>query len=216
MENSTNLEFRKIPSLKFLYEISEDGRIVRNVKSKKQLRIILDKHHSLKGYYAFWTYALIDGVRKVRRHMVHKVVAECWYGGCPVGMEVDHIDRNTYNNHYTNLRYVTHSGQMKNRKLGEHVIRQATQNCINYNKKISVSVVLTSVLDGSINEFGSLMAASKFLSDKYSTTFEHMRFKLKKRRSRIYDYDVIYRNAETERRRPYGVSNSPSSILLAP
>ena len=30
-----NLEFRKVPSLKYLYEISEDGRYVRNVKSKK-------------------------------------------------------------------------------------------------------------------------------------------------------------------------------------
>lgn len=35
----TNREFRKIPSLDFMYEISEDGRIFRNVKSKKQLKI---------------------------------------------------------------------------------------------------------------------------------------------------------------------------------
>ena len=34
-----NREFRKIPSLKFLYEVSEDGRIFRNVKSKKQNKI---------------------------------------------------------------------------------------------------------------------------------------------------------------------------------
>ena len=34
--SKTNPEMRKIPSLQFLYEISEDGRIIRNVKSKKQ------------------------------------------------------------------------------------------------------------------------------------------------------------------------------------
>lgn len=35
MSKDSNLEFRKVPSLKFLYEISQDGRFLRNVKSKK-------------------------------------------------------------------------------------------------------------------------------------------------------------------------------------
>ena len=56
----SNLEFRKIPSLKYLYEISEDGRIMRNAKSKKQIAIRLDTHHSQPGYYAAWTYALLS------------------------------------------------------------------------------------------------------------------------------------------------------------
>ena len=38
----TDREFRKIPSLKFLYEVSDDGRIFRNVKSKRQLKIHSD------------------------------------------------------------------------------------------------------------------------------------------------------------------------------
>ena len=33
----TDLEFRKIASLNFFYEVREDGRIFRNVKSKKWL-----------------------------------------------------------------------------------------------------------------------------------------------------------------------------------
>lgn len=41
--SETNLEFRKIPSLRYLYEISTDGRHVRNVKSKKYCRIFLKK-----------------------------------------------------------------------------------------------------------------------------------------------------------------------------
>lgn len=39
-------EFRKVPSLKFLYEISQDG-ILRNVKSKKETAFEPDKN----GYY---------------------------------------------------------------------------------------------------------------------------------------------------------------------
>ena len=43
---NSNLEFRKIKSLDFLYEINENGTIFRNVKSKKQNKIKLDMHHS--------------------------------------------------------------------------------------------------------------------------------------------------------------------------
>jgi len=32
-------EFRKIPSLQFLYEVNEDGRIFRNVKSKNKAKL---------------------------------------------------------------------------------------------------------------------------------------------------------------------------------
>jgi len=67
-----------------------------------------------------------------KRIMIHKVVAECWLGDCPDGYEVDHIDRNPHNNDYRNLRYVTHSKQMKNRVLSDRIINQAKQNCLNH------------------------------------------------------------------------------------
>lgn len=197
MSKSLNLEFRKIPSLKFLYEISEDGRIVRNVKSKKPLTIKLDMHHSKTGYYAFWTYATLDGVQKVRRHMVHRLVAECWLGPCPEGYEVDHIDRNTHNNHYTNLRYVTHSGQMKNRQLGDHVITQATKNCRNWTAKISIVVLLFTAT--SCHALPSICAAARYIAEHTGCKSEQIRSYLKKRRSHILGYDVIYQNAEIAR-----------------
>ena len=194
--DASNLEFRKIPSLNFIYEISEDGRIVRNVKSKHQLAIRLDTHHSKKGYYAFWTCITLDGVRKARRHMVHKIVAECWHG-THSDLEVDHIDRDTHNNHYSNLRYVTHSQQMQNRKLSDNVIKQAIKNCHEWNAKISIQVILT--LNDKTIALPSLLAAARFLSKQYGCTVEHARVKLKKRRSHIFDYDISYLNAETVR-----------------
>ena len=87
MNNNSNLEFRKIKSLQFLYEINENGTIIRNVKSKKQSKIKLDYHHSKKGYYT--TFVCIK--KKVYRVMIHKVVAECWIGDKPAGMEIDQV-----------------------------------------------------------------------------------------------------------------------------
>lgn len=197
MNNNSNLEFRKIPSLNFLYEISEDGRIVRNVKSKHQIKIKLDMHHSKKGYYAFWSYLNLNGERKVRRHMVHSIIAECWLGPKPEGYEIDHIDRDTSNNHYSNLRYVNHSQQMKNRVLGQHIIEQAKLNCQEWNKKISVPVILLNFVEHLT--FPSICETARFLSEKFNINVEHVRSKLKKRRSHIFTYDVIYLNAETAR-----------------
>lgn len=210
--NESNLEFRKIPSLKYLYEIREDGRVMRNVKSKKQIAIRLDTHHSHPGYYAAWTYALLDGERKVRRHMIHRLVAECWLGPCPEGMEVDHIDRDSYNNHFSNLRYVNHSQQMKNRTLSAATISRCVANCQAWNARISVGVTLTK--NGETMSASSLCAASRLLAARLGGKAEQYRARLKKRRAYIRGWAVSYRNAETERRRPYGASNSPRHVYL--
>lgn len=189
----SNPEFRKIKSLDFLYEISEDGRIFRNVKSKKQLKIKLDMHHSKTGYYAVW----VNIKNKVHRVMIHKAVAECWLGEKPEGYEIDHIDRDTHNNHFTNLRYVTHSQQMKNRILSDRIIEQAKRNCLRYTLQcVATPVKLHSGKDDIT--FRSMAECAAFLSKKYQKKTEHMRHKLKDRRSHIYDYDVTYlRNVET-------------------
>lgn len=63
--NNSNLEFRKIPSLKFLYEINSNGTILRNVKSKKQLKI----YPSIKGYYSM--------VRE-SKVFIKDLIYECW------------------------------------------------------------------------------------------------------------------------------------------
>lgn len=109
--SNREVEFRKIPSLKFLYEISEDGRIIRNVKSKHQMSMEKDRG----GYYR--THVMLNG-KQVHR-FVHILVAECWLGDKPNGNEVDHIDRNRQNNHYKNLRYVTREQNHENRVFSE-------------------------------------------------------------------------------------------------
>ena len=193
----TNREFRKIPSLKFLYEVSEDGRIFRNVKSKKQNKIIVDYHHSEKGYC--FTFICREG--KVQRIPIARVVAECWLGDKPAGYEIDHIDRNSLNNHYSNLRYVTKSEQMKNRDhSGISKIGSANLDAARRLRMRPVALVN----DDFRLDFESQSAAARWLAAETNKTVEHIRAKFKKRRAHVYGYDVIYLNGETERVRPTG------------
>lgn len=187
---NSNLEFRKIKSLNFLYEINENGTIFRNIKSKKQNKIKLDMHHSKIGYYV--TFCRIKGV--TTRVMIHKAVAECWRGPCPKGYEVDHKDRNPHNNHYSNLRYVTKSEQMKNRDHS-NIAKTGSKN-LEIARKERMKPV-KAINDKEIKVFNSYADCSRYLAQKYGKTVEHIRHKLKQGRSHIYDYDIIYLNAET-------------------
>ena len=190
--NNSNLEFRKIKSLKFLYEVNENGTIFRNVKSKKQLKIKLDYHHSEKGYYV--TFVHIGGRSensRIIRVMIHRVVAECWLGDIPLGYEVDHIDRNTHNNHYTNLRYVTRSEQMKNRDHS-HISVKGSRNLEVARELRAKGIELIDSRTGQKYRFESQAEAARFLNNEYDTTFERMRTRLKDHRKHIFDYDIIY------------------------
>lgn len=189
--HNANLEFRKIPSLDFLYEINENGTIFRNVKSKKQNKIKLDMHHSQTGYYV--TFCRHKG--KTKRIMIHRAVAECWLGPCPDGLEVDHIDRNSRNNDYRNLRYVSKSEQMKNRDHS-NISKTGSQNLEEARRKRMKPVKLTNEQEAYI--FESYAACSRFLSERYNGTFESFRYRLKRKSKKILGFKVEYLNAETK------------------
>ena len=46
--STSNLEFRKIPSLKFLYEVNSNGTVIRNVKSKRHLKCFIERRQCKK------------------------------------------------------------------------------------------------------------------------------------------------------------------------
>ena len=141
MSDNSNLErgrvFRKIKSLQFLYEIDRSGRIVRNVKSKKQLQ----QSKAEDGRY----YIDVEIKGAARRLSVQSLVDECWGA----------------------RKYFF---RLKN---------------------------------GSEEKFfRSMKACAEYIAQKYDRTSESVRSRLKKRRRRIYDYDVEYLPcAETEHAR---------------
>ena len=187
------LEFRKIKSLDNKYEINENGTILRNCATKFNIKINIDKHHSNNGYYA----GFICFHGKVKRLMIHKLVAECWLGEKPEGMEIDHRDRNSLNNHYTNLRYVTHSEQMKNRVLSNKIIEQAKLNCKQWVEQVSKEIDIITP-NGEWLSFVSHTACSKYLERELNIDSEKIRSNiLKKRKTDYFGYRLVYNDEAT-------------------
>lgn len=101
-------EFRKLKSLKFLYEINEDG-VLRNVKSKK----IVKGYQEKNGYQRVRIENKCLGC--IIRTSIHRLVAEAFIPNPDpeAFTEVNHIDTDKQNNHASNLEWVNHSLNMK-------------------------------------------------------------------------------------------------------
>jgi hypothetical protein len=90
------------------YEVSSDGQ-VRNCKSGRMMKPAISRG----GY-------LRVGIRNDNKpsfHLIHRLVAGAF---CNKGVDcdvVDHIDRNTTNNNYQNLRWTTISGNQRNKSM---------------------------------------------------------------------------------------------------
>lgn len=165
METNRETKFRKVPSLDYLFEISEDGRILRNIKSKKQQRQYLDKD----GYY----YVTIIKKHTRKQPKIHQLVAECFLGPRPDNCEIDHIDRNKINNHYGNLRYVSHK-----------------ENCINRDMS-NVGYIGNKVYVNE-KEFDSFTAAARYISTQTGTPVNTLRHYFKCRRKYISGFNIRY------------------------
>jgi hypothetical protein len=89
------------------YLVSDEGRVM-NAKTARILKPRLDS----KGEYL-----RVKLGRKSPEFSVQKLVLDAFVGPCPEGLERDHIDRDKHNNALSNLRYVTHAKNIRNRRL---------------------------------------------------------------------------------------------------
>lgn len=214
-KSNSEVEFRKIPSLKFLYEVSEDGRIVRNVKSKHQL--YMDKDWG--GYYR----VNVRLNKKTMHRFVHLLVAECWHGAKPDGLECDHIDNNIHNNHYSNLRYVTRAENLAKRVFTEEgkrrngeitraryeamsseqqkeVVKPMLEACkLPENQEKRIKAVLDKIAypvtlekDGEVLHFESQKRCCDFIAKKDGCSNGAIYYYIKQRRKYIHGYRVTY------------------------
>lgn len=191
MSDNSNREFRKIPSLQFLYEVNDNGTIIRNVKSKRHLKLFKKFHNSATQYWC----TQVNIKHHIRKVFVHRVVAECWHGERPEGMQVDHIDRNSLNNDFRNLRYVTKSEQMLNRDYSRFVDKALANLAIKNGGHITPVRLIAP--DGKANDFPTARRAAKYLASVYPKPEKSFNDKFHLRRHKIFDYDVIYLNVET-------------------
>lgn len=192
MRNNANREFRKIPSLEYMYEVNDNGTIIRNVKSKRRLKCFKKSHNSSTEYWC--TQVNLKG--HIRKVFLHRVVAECWIGPKPEGMQVDHIDRNSLNNDYRNLRYVTKSEQMLNRDYAPFIVKVLFNLSLKNGGKLNPVRLIGR---GETKDFPTARQAAKYLASVYTDKNEKcFNDKFYHRRKHIFDYDVEYRNEETE------------------
>ncbi|CAL6102621.1 Conserved_hypothetical protein [Hexamita inflata] len=74
-----------------------NGKVLKQNLVKDYLQITLYKNKNRKNYF------------------IHSLVAQEFIGQKPEEFDTDHCDRNSLNNHYTNLRYISRSNNHKNK-----------------------------------------------------------------------------------------------------
>lgn len=109
MKRSLELDIKRIEEF---YTITEDGRVWTKIKNRW-----LTPHFN---NYQYIFYPISKGVDGYRTVFAHTLVALKYIGKPPSNKhEIDHIDNNKSNNHYTNLQWVTHSqNQLKAYAMG--------------------------------------------------------------------------------------------------
>lgn len=93
------------------YEVSDHGRVRRCRPDRRGLGCgrVLSPGRQKTGHL-FVQLFNSTGVSKCGcKQCVHRLVAAAFLGPCPIGHEVDHIDFNPGNNHWSNLQYLTHA-----------------------------------------------------------------------------------------------------------
>jgi hypothetical protein len=104
-------EWKVVEGYEGKYEVSDLGN-VRNAWDNVSVAQVLN---GLPQYY-YINFTHPDGWRKMER--VHRIVALAFIenDNPPSKNVVDHKDRNKTNNHHTNLRWVTHKENMRNKE----------------------------------------------------------------------------------------------------
>ena len=90
---------KDVPGYETLYSVSNLGKLFSTYKRGGELKL----NPNSSGYIN--SILCKEGVRK--NHYLHRLVAELFIPNPQNLLEVNHIDENKTNNHYTNLEWVT-------------------------------------------------------------------------------------------------------------
>ena len=117
---TTFTERKPIKGYEGFYSITEDGRVW------SEARVVTTFNGFKRKAGSIWLtpFDLGDGYLRVnlrmpghiRMHCIHWLVARNFLPKPPKGLEIDHKDRNSKNNHISNLRYVTKTKNVLNKE----------------------------------------------------------------------------------------------------
>lgn len=126
-------EWKPIKGYEGLYEISSCGR-VKSLKCGREK--ILKPQDNGNGYLQ--VVLCKDG--KCKKYSIHRLVALHFVDGYFEGAEVDHLDTNSLNNVWTNLKWVTRVENANNPLTKEHISKSISgENNPNYGKRGELS-----------------------------------------------------------------------------
>lgn len=127
--NATHEEWRPIEGQEGSYEVSSFGRVrslTRQIRCKNgAVKVIQGK--VLRPFKGDAYEHRVISFGKRNRHYVHLLVLAAFVGPRPEGMEGCHNDGDPYNNHVSNLRWDTPSGNQRDRLVhGTHHLAKRT------------------------------------------------------------------------------------------
>lgn len=129
MRTMKHEEWRPVPGLEGIYEVSNCGRVKSlsrrdsrgHLRKEKVLKLdSQDSGHLVVGLYR-------PGSTRQKTYPIHRLVLEAFVGSCPEGMEGCHNDGNPTNNHVGNLRWDTRKENQKDKvRHGNHPMKNRT------------------------------------------------------------------------------------------
>ena len=125
------------------YWVTEDGQVWSERKNRNHFLkqcSAPNKQNNPKDYKKVYLYN--GNGRSIVR--VHRLMMETFYGKCPDGYVVDHIDNNPSNNHISNLRYLSQADNTRIADNSNHKV---------FHKEVKVYCGDSVETYSSVNEF---------------------------------------------------------------
>ena len=162
--------WKEVPNYEGYYKISENGDVmsVDRTITRKDGRTTKLKSKELKPYFTSDGYKRVALTKngKAKHILVHRLVSMTFHGvpDNHAGLEVNHIDENKENNHYSNLEWCSHLKNMRHSPWINDRI----------NKANSVSVIAIKP-DGEKLYYNSIKGMAQELNIKIPTAHDYVR-----------------------------------------
>lgn len=99
-------EWRSVVGFEGRYAVSDEGEFMSMDFKGSGLPGLMKTSRHMGGYRQI---NLVVARGTVKRHLVHRLVAQAFLGECPVGFQVNHINGDKGDNRITNLEYCSPS-----------------------------------------------------------------------------------------------------------
>jgi hypothetical protein len=93
------------------YTITEEGDIYSTQWNEQRKLKPQRATQSKKGYFQVRLFSPTQ--KKGKLQYIHRLIYETFVGDIPEGMEIDHIDNDTSNNHIDNIQLISRRGNIK-------------------------------------------------------------------------------------------------------